>query len=85
MLVVALENWRRKVISLFDRGRRCCGEARLCATAQACAPLCVAEKERHGGKGLGKSPEKPDVFCLRNTGKKLHGRLPAEWTEVQNC
>lgn len=46
---------------------------------QASAALCVAERERHGEKGLEKGQEKLDVSCLRNIGKKL-----AEWTEVQN-
>lgn len=43
---------------------------------------CVCQRERHGEKGLEKGQEKLDVPCLHNTGKKLHGRLPAEWTEV---
>lgn len=33
-------------------------------------------------KGLEKGQENLDVFCLHKTGKKPHGRLPAEWTEV---
>lgn len=71
------ENWRTKLISLFDRRRRYGGEASQCATVQACGQLCVPERERRGEKGLEKGQEKLDVFCLHNTGKKLHGRLPS--------
>lgn len=41
-------------MSLFERGRRCGGEARQCATVQACGQLYVPERERHGEERLGK-------------------------------
>lgn len=40
-------------------------------SVQASATLCVAERERHGEKGLDEGQEKLDVFCLHNTGKKF--------------
>lgn len=74
------ENWRRKVISWTEVGGTVVRQGSV--QQYRLGHHCVAERERHGEKGLEKGKEKLDVFCLHNTGEKLYGRLLAEWTEV---